>query len=136
MPREYLDQNQAVIGGIFINENGEQEPEIVEIDETVIAKAKYNRGRWPQTRWIFGGVERRSGRCFMVEVPNRTRDTLEEAIVEHILPGTHIMYDGWASYAHIDQINGGIYSHSVIIHDRNFVDPLDDRIHTQSIEGT
>ncbi|TRY62582.1 hypothetical protein TCAL_02653 [Tigriopus californicus] len=52
------------------------------------------------------------------------------------LRGTHIMSDGWASYAHSDQINGGIYSHSVIIHDRNFVDPLDDRIHTQSIEGT
>ncbi|TRY66732.1 hypothetical protein TCAL_16460 [Tigriopus californicus] len=44
--------------------------------------------------------------------------------------------DGWASYAHLDEIDGGIYSHSVIIHDQHCVDPTDDRIHTQSIEGT
>lgn len=72
----------------------------------------------------------------MVEVPNRNRDTLEEAIVEHIRPGTRIYSDGWAGYNGIDQINGGIYSHEVIIHADNFVDPNDERIHTQTIEGS
>ena len=40
------------------------------------------------------------------------------------------MSDGWAAYAHIDQIQGQDYSHSVIIHDQNFVDLNDPEIHT------
>ncbi|TRY80864.1 hypothetical protein TCAL_14077 [Tigriopus californicus] len=131
----YIQAHQQQIGGIFINDDGEEEPEEVEIDESVIAKAKYNRGRWPVTRWIFGGVQRRTGACFMIEVPDRTRRTLEEAIVEYIRPGTRIDSDGWARYARINEIDGGIYSHHVIIHDDNFVDPVDERINTQTIEG-
>lgn len=56
--QEYLLQNSSQIGGMYIDENGMMQPEEVEIDDSVIAKAKYHRGRWPQTRWIFGGVER------------------------------------------------------------------------------
>ncbi|TRY62851.1 hypothetical protein TCAL_15216 [Tigriopus californicus] len=44
--------------------------------------------------------------------------------------------DGWASYGNIDQIGGGLYSHHVVVHDRNFVDPNDDHIHTQAMEGS
>ena len=84
----------------------------------MIAKRKYHRGRRVEERWIFGGCERETGRVFMVEVPDRTRATLEAAVLRHITPGTHIMSDGWASYHNLDQIQGGIYTHSVIIHDR------------------
>lgn len=43
----------------------------------------------------------------MMEVLNRNRQTLEEAIIENILPDTHIISDGWASYNQIVRINGG-----------------------------
>lgn len=46
------------------------------------------------------------------------------------------MSDGWASYAAIDQIAGGIYRHETIIHEQHFVDPEDETIHTQNIENT
>lgn len=125
-----------MIGGTYIDENGEIQPEEVEIDESLLSKAKYNVGRWPVQRWVFGGIERRTGACFMLEVPNRTRETLEQAIIENIRPGTRIYSDGWAGYNHIKDIGGGIYTHEVIIHQQNFVDPEDERIHTQTIEGS
>ena len=77
-----------------------------------------------------------TGKAFLVEVPNQTRQTLEEAIQAHILPATHIISDGWASYGRIKDIQGRIYTYDVIIHDSFFVDPDDPEIHTQAIEGT
>ena len=40
----------------------------VEIDESKFGKRKYNRGRQVEGHWVFGGVERVTGECFMVEV--------------------------------------------------------------------
>ncbi|TRY64102.1 hypothetical protein TCAL_15271, partial [Tigriopus californicus] len=48
--------------------------------------------------------EREAGDSFLVEVPNRRRRTLEALIENHILRGSHIMSDGWAVYANIEQI--------------------------------
>ena len=42
-----------------------------------------------------------SKKCFMVEVPDRTAATLEALILQHRLPGTHIISDGWAAYRNI-----------------------------------
>ena len=43
---------------------------------------------------VFGGVERESGKCFKIPVPNRTAEVLLKLIVEWILPGTIIMGGG------------------------------------------
>ena len=83
--------------------------------------------------WVFGGIERGSNRCFLVEVEQRDANTLLPLIEEWILPGTKIMSDGWHVYNNIDQ--GGIYTHDVVIHQDNFVDPLDRSIHSQNIES-
>ena len=91
------------IGGIDV---------VVEIDETKFFHRKYHRGLWREGHWVFGGIERGSGRCFLVEVPDRTRETLEDKIKQYILPGSHIISDGWPSYARIENINGGIYQSS------------------------
>ncbi|KAG1659510.1 hypothetical protein GQR58_022514 [Nymphon striatum] len=82
-------------------------------------------------------VEYKDGtsKCFMVKVPDRKRTTLEAEIQRFILPGSHILSDGWAVYARIDQINDGIYTDEVITHNENFVHPDDSEIHTQNIEG-
>jgi len=53
----------------------------------------------------------------------------------HILPGSHIVSDGWASYAQIDRIHGGIYTHSVVVHQDNYVDPNEQDTHTQNVEN-
>ena len=60
----------------------------------------------------------------MTEVPDRRRGTLE-----------FIISDGWRSYDLLNQLDFGVYGHDVL-HQRNFVDPADETIHTQNIENT
>lgn len=85
--------------------------------------------------WVFGGIEREGGRCFLIEVLNRRADTLEVCIEEHILPGSHIVSDEWAAYANIEWTGHGIYEHSVIVHQQNLVDPSNASVDTQNIEN-
>ncbi|XP_047127811.1 uncharacterized protein LOC124808650 [Hydra vulgaris] len=126
-----LETNPSVIGGI----NADGTPIVIEIDESKFFHRKYHRGQWRPGRWVFGGIERVSRKCFLVEVPDRTAESLQNAILEFILPGSYIVSDGWASYAGIERLNDGIYFHAVVIHERHFVDPLDNEIHTQNIEN-
>jgi len=116
-----------------MDDNGE--PIVVEIDESKYFHRKYHRGQWREGHWVFGGIERDTGKCFLVEVPDRTAATLQQHIQTHILPGSHIVSDGWAAYANIDAIRGGIYTHAVVVHQAHFVDPNDTEIHTQNIEN-
>ncbi len=68
-------------------------------------------------------------------VPDRTRTTLEETILKHILPGSRILSDRWAAYGNIPNIRKGIYSHGAVNHSENFVDPDYASVHTQGVES-
>ena len=116
-----IENNPQELGGF--NENGETIE--VEINESTFFHRKYHSGQWRERHWVFGAVERRTRRCFLVEVPDRTAANLEPIIRRWILPGTHIISDGWAAYANIENIANGIYTHSVIVQERNFVDPIE-----------
>jgi len=96
---------------------------------------KYNRRQWRQGHSVFGGIERGTGKCFLVEVYDHSAATLQAKIMEYILPGSHIMSDGWAGYMNLEQIGGAIYTHQVLVQHQNFVDPNDDKIHTQNVEN-
>ena len=127
----WLVNNPDDIGGMHAN----GDPVVVEIDESKYFHRKYHRGQWRDGHWVFGGIERETGKCFLLEVPDRSSATLLPIIRRHILPGSHIISDGWPSYANIDQIAGGIYMHSVIVHQRHFVDPNDPDVHTEHVEN-
>ncbi|XP_072380289.1 uncharacterized protein [Diabrotica undecimpunctata] len=64
---KHLQQHPVEIGGF--DENGE--PTTVEID----LHRKYHRGA-DDEQWIFGGVERNSGRLFVTPVVGRSEETL------------------------------------------------------------
>ncbi|EFX60123.1 hypothetical protein DAPPUDRAFT_19746, partial [Daphnia pulex] len=81
--------NSEKIGGVGV---------VVEIDESKFGKRKYNRGKRVDGVWVFGGVERETGKCFLVVVQNRTATTLLAVIKEWIKPGTTIISDCWKSY--------------------------------------
>ena len=49
---------------------------IVEIDESIISKSKFHRGRVVPQRWIFDGYCRTSGKGFPQFVDDRTAQTL------------------------------------------------------------
>ena len=56
----WLEQRCEVLGGTGV---------VVEIDEAKIGHRKYNKGRWVDGFWVFGGFERGSGKTFLVSVP-------------------------------------------------------------------
>uniref|UniRef100_A0A6G3MFQ8 Putative transposase-like protein HI-13281 (Trinotate prediction) n=1 Tax=Henneguya salminicola TaxID=69463 RepID=A0A6G3MFQ8_HENSL len=107
---------------------------IVEIDENLLFKAKYNVGRRLGSGWVFGGIQRNDkSKIFMVLVTDRTSETLIPLIKEHIEPGTTIISDKWRAYFPITSEG---YKHLTVNHSVNFVDPDDKTIHTQNIENT
>jgi transposase-like protein len=120
------------LGGLIEND-GDICSLVVELDETVLRRRKYNRGRITPSRWVFGGIDRESGKCFVEYVKNRRASTLLPLIHRYVHEGSHIITDGFASYENISV--SGVYAHSVVIHNENFINPNDAAIHTQNIEN-
>ena len=48
----------------------------IEIDETLMSRRKYHRGRILSEKWIFGGICRETGEIFAYLVPDRKGETL------------------------------------------------------------
>ena len=109
---EYFVSNPTIIGGAGI---------IVEIDECMLVRRKYNRGRLVREQWIFGGYESSSKRSFFVPVENRNRVTLHNLILTYIRPGSIIMSDEWAAYGNLAEYG---YVHFTVNHSENYVDPV------------
>ena len=106
---------------------------VVEIDETLMVKRKYNCGRELSQVWLFGGIERVSKKIFIIPLVDQKRDaaTLIPLIHKYIKAKSIIISDAWKAYAKLSEYD---YTHQVINHSENFVNPLNKNIHTQNIE--
>ena len=61
----------------------------VEIDESKFGKREFNRGSVVDGHWVFGGMERTTGECFLVEVEHRdAAATLLPIIQQFVRPGS------------------------------------------------
>ena len=125
--RIILERSSQKIGGYL---------KIVEIDEALLHRRKYQKGRLKESGWVIGGIERPSKpgevpKLFLEACPNRRRETLEELIQKNVLPGTIILTDSFKSYSHLHELG---YYHYAVNHKRQFVDPAT-QAHTQRIEG-
>lgn len=114
--------NPVLLGGFGI---------IVEIDESMFGKRKYDRGSRRDGVWVFGMVERGTNRCLLIPVENRTKKTLVDIIKSWVRPGSIIMSDVWSSYKCLKH-NG--FNHLVINHQQFYKDPITGA-HSNSIEG-
>ena len=122
----WLIQNPYKIGGPGME---------VEIDESVVARRKYHRGRLISERWVFGGVDRNTNKSFLELIPDKSAATLLGIIEEKIEPGSIIHTDGHAAYNGIPNIPvQPPYQHLVVIHRTNFVDPVTAAC-TNTVEG-
>ena len=121
---------------------------VVQIDESLLARRKYNIGHQVNEQWIF---DVHAGIGVIRLVQNRNRATLLPIIEEYVLPGstnknvvivhvfsgTTIHSDQWGAYMH-----GAIaaipvippYIHRSVNHTQNFVCPLDGT-HTNHVES-
>ena len=67
--------------------------EVVEIDETVITKGKYNGGRLIPPQWIVGEICRGIKKFSIVSISARKEVTLLNVVKRHFMPGTLIVTD-------------------------------------------
>ena len=104
----------------------------VEIYESKFGRRKYHRGHPVKGQWVFGGVERGSGRTIFVPVPDRTTDTLTAILHAWIEPGTKVVSDCWGAYRDLGSEG---FTHRTVNHSIHFVDP-DTGDHTNTIEFT
>ena len=81
---------------------------IVEIDETVIIKRKYNVGILLKEIFVVSGICR------------NTCDILLEVISDHVEDGTIIFTNLWKGYNRLHEKG---YSHFIVTHSTNFINP-------------
>jgi len=131
----YLLMHPVMIGGVELI-NGNVEAKIVEIDESLFSRRKYNRGhhRIRRGQWVLGGIERGSRRCFLEAVAQRDEATLRPIIQAHVDVGSIIVTDMWRSYNTLNQLPQG-YDHRTVNHSVHFVDPNDRGVHTNNVEN-
>ena len=110
--------------------------QIVEIDESLVAKIKYNRGSGLKRKQvqIFGLVERsekgKEGRCYITIVKNRKAETLLPIIYDHVQHGSLIVSDSWSSYNKLSRLN---YKHETVNHSVSFLN--NKGFHTNTISS-
>jgi transposase-like protein len=104
----------------------------VEIDESKFGRRKYHRGHPVKGQWVFGGVERESGKTFLLPVQDRTADTLMTIIRDWIEPGTTVIIECWGAN---HPLGSQGYRHRTVNHSIHFVDPHTGA-HTNTTEGT
>lgn len=119
-----LNELDFVIGGKNV---------IVQIDESKFGRRKYNRGHHVEGVWIFGGVEKTPERkMFLVQVPDRSEETLLHYIQKHVAPDSIIYSDLWRAYVNIGEKLG--FRHYTVNHSESFVNP-ENGVNTNTIEG-
>ena len=56
--------------------------------ESKFGKREFNRGSVVDGHWVFGGMERTTGECFLVEVEHKDAATLLPIIQQFVRPGS------------------------------------------------
>jgi transposase-like protein len=113
------------------------EGQIVQLDESVIYKPKYNLGAGFKTpaKWIFALYDVTRKIAYVEFVEKRNAETLLPIIKRWVKPGTEIHTDCWAAYNKIYSMDvSPPFLHKTVNHSQNFVDP-ESKAHTNNVEA-
>lgn len=104
---------------------------VVQIDEALIGRRKYNRGRVVEGTWVVGMIAQ-DGQLRLERCPGnrRTAPVLHGIISRHVAPGSELHTDGWRAYQGLENLG---YTHRAVNHSVEFV--AEDGTHTQRIES-
>lgn len=102
---------------------------VVQVDEALIGRRKYHRGRVVEQTWVLGMIDE-DGELRLEIVDKRDADTLRVVIERHVQGDSVIHSDCWRGYNSLAQ--RGWYHHTVN-HSNEFV--AEDGTHTQQIES-
>ena len=86
---------------------------VVEIDEALLVKRKYNRGRSVREQWIFMMYDVQLKEGVVVPVTNRSREVIIPIIQNYVLPGTTIYSDSALVYNNLSSLG---YRHFSVNH--------------------
>lgn len=108
-----LNKDQITLGGMG---------KIIEIDESMFAKIKHNRGKDLKRKqiWVFGLKDRDSGMTYMEVVKARYAATLLQIIYQRCSDSSVIYSDLWKAYTHISRLNKN-FKHLTVNHKLHFV---------------
>jgi transposase-like protein len=107
---------------------------IVEVDESVIAKTKPTRNgvaRPVPAKWVVGLFDRTTKVGHVQLIEGRSEDDLLPIIQSVCVPGSTIYTDGWSGYNGLSNLG---FIHGVVVHERHFVDP-ETGVHTNNVES-
>jgi len=107
---------------------------VVEVDEAMIGRRKYNRGRLVPSTWVLGIIDVHTRELRIEVCPGNRRDakTLLAIIDKHVEAGTTVMTDCWRSY---ENLTAEGFNHLTVNHSCHFVNP-DTWANTQTIESS
>lgn len=106
---------------------------IIEIDDAYYGgRRKGNRGRGAAGKTPVIGIRERGGRVKTVVVPNLKKETIKSVVSKYVKQGSTIMTDEFKPYKILKKIG---YIHKAVNHSKNFVDPNDPEVHTQTAEN-
>ena len=102
---------------------------VVQVDEALIGRRKYNRGRLVQGTWVVGMINE-PGSIRLEICERRDAATLGDIVARHVAPGSIVHTDSWRGYARLPSL---VFDHHQVNHSVEFVAP--DGTHTQRIES-
>ena len=108
---EYISNPYIMKMTIFIKTN---EFQIYEIDESILLNVKKDQDII-ETQWIFGILERETGKCFLKRIHDRSAAVLIPLVMEHVPPGSIVITDSLTSYNQLSEY----YFYYTVNHSKN-----------------
>ena len=114
-------------------------PGPVEIDECHLgSRVRGRHGRIPNPGQVVFGIKCRTTKILLLfPIPDKSQETIFPLILGHIDAGAEIYSDKFSTYisrrgnSHLENLG---YEHYFINHSLEFVDPIQNSIHTNNIE--